>query len=236
MLLRLAGPAVLVLLFLLPTRVQAGGPPWLSMPLEGVTAENAAACGELLTSKLESKLWPYAGRYRGVLVQEYKGQWYASFFMGENVSLNDVESALKGSDFSVPRQKLRLFGHAILEIESAAKPEEVLADLKAVDHVSVAESETAEGRLRVTVDMPYPDAAREDDRPHVGWETFRWGDFSSDQANRSAASATARTLPSHEAFRKTIERHDARLRDVVWNVTYACRPLGCVAEPVRRAE
>jgi hypothetical protein len=229
MLLRIAGPAVVVMLFLiLPAQLIAGGPPWLCLPLEGVAAENAGACGELLTSKLGDKVWHYPGSERGVRVLEYEGQWYAAFYIGEHVGLHDVESGLMGSEFSVPRNKLRLFGHAILAIEKAAKPEELLADLEALSHVSVAESETPEGRLLVTVDLPYPPDARDRERPYVGWDSFQRGDFSSDQSTRSEAPVTAGDLPGYEAFRRAVEKHGGRLTDIRWNASYACRPLGCV--------
>jgi hypothetical protein len=231
MLLKIAGSAAMVLILILPARLLAGGPPWLCLPLDGVTAENATACGELLTSKLADKLCPYPGRDRAVKVQENKGQWYVAFYLGEHAGLHDVEAALAGSEFSVPRERLRLFGHAILVIDARAKSKQLLEDLEALSLVSVAESKTAEGRLLVTVDMPYPYPVEARDREEltVGWDSFWRGDLSSDQATRSEAPATARALPGHDEFRKTVEKHDAMLTDIRWSPDYVCRPLGCVS-------
>jgi hypothetical protein len=228
----------MALLFLiLPARLLAGGPPWLCLPLDGVTAENAGTCGDLLTSKLEDRLWPYEGYERGVRVQEYKGQWYAAFYLGKHVGLHDVESALRGSDFSVSRDKLRLFGHAILEVEKSAKPAELLADLEAMSYVSVAESETPEGRLLVAVDMPYPvEEGERERRPYVRWDSFQWNDLNSAQSPRSESPVTGRELPGYDTFRKVVEKHGANLRDIRWNPNYACRPLGCVAESAKGSE
>ena len=75
--------------------------------------------------------------------------------MGGYVKLSDVEAALDGSIFSVPRDKLRVFGHVTLEVKTRARPEELENDLAAMEFVSVGESKTDQDVLLVTVDMPY---------------------------------------------------------------------------------
>lgn len=223
--------AIAGLLLLFPAPGLAGGPPWLCLPIDGVTPANAQTCADLLTARLEDKLWPHPGRAPGVRLQQHASQWYLTFFMGEDVGLSDVEAALRGSGFAIPRDKLRFFGHVILEIDPAKAPvKELLADLEAIDQVSVAETESKDGLLRVTVDMPYPlDESSEDGS--LGWDTFQRSDFSSDQATRSEPPVTAGRLPGDAAFRDILARHKASQKEVRWSTSYACRALGCVVAP-----
>src|SRR5262249_47300773 len=154
---RLASYAVVVLVLLIPSRVLAGGPPWLCLPIDGTADENLKATNDLLTAKLQSKLFP-PDVFRGLAILQQGVQSYATLFIKEDVSLGEVESALKGSGISVPRDRLQLFGYVTLEIDPrAANTKELLADLDALDHVSIATSENKDGLLLVTIDMPYPD-------------------------------------------------------------------------------
>jgi hypothetical protein len=200
-----------------------------------VTAESAPAAAGLLTRKLEPWVWPHAGREPGVQLQLHANQYYLTFFMGEDVRLADVETALRGSGYFIPRDKLRLFGHVVLEIEApAAESEKLLAALDGLDRVSVAESESQGDNLLVTVDMPYPTYDVQE-RTSVAWERFESNDFSSDPSARSEPEATAAELPGLEAFRRTVANHGGALKGIRWNPNYACRPLGAVAAPAETA-
>src|SRR5262245_47739204 len=110
---------IVAALVLVPVAVaRAGGPPYLCLPLDGVNAGNVQKCTELLDSKLAGKFFEQGNWPRGVKISERSGQWYLAFYMGSDVRLSDVTSALEGSGASVPLDKLRFFGHVILEIEA----------------------------------------------------------------------------------------------------------------------
>ena len=231
MLQKLSSLAIAFLLLLLPSRLFAGGPPWLCLPIDGVTVASAKECAGLLNSKLKDK---FSGdvEERQIKVLQHADQWYLTFYMGEDVALGDVDAALQGSKFSVPRDRLRLFGHSVLEIDTrAASAKDLLADLEAASYVSVAESERRKDRFLVTLDIPYP-VETDRERGVVGWEKFRRNDLSSDQAARGSESpATPQTLPAYAALRDVVAKHKASLKDVRWDMNYACRPLGGVAVP-----
>jgi hypothetical protein len=219
------------LLLLVPSQLIAGGPPWLYLPIDGVTLDNERACIELLTAKLGGKTWPHAGsRSREIQIHQFKTQSYLTFYMGKDVGLAEVESALKGSRFSVPRDKLRLFGHAILEIDTRTAPsKEMLADLEALNFVSVAKSEEKNGHFEVTIDMPYPMIGARPQPESIGWETFTRNDFASDQSTKSEPPASPRQLPAYSDFHKIVSKHKGKLKDIRWDTYYACRPLGAAA-------
>src|SRR5262245_47964000 len=223
------------ILLLLPASLLAGGPPYLCLPLEGVTAANAQTCTDLLDQRLASKFVDFAGWPRGVKVLERGGQWYAAFYMGSDVRLSDVTAALKGSQFSVPQDKLRFFGHVILEIDPAkAAPKALLADLKALNFVSVGESKSDKDLLLVTLDMPYPADNSSRNLESVGWDTFQRSDLSSDPATKSEPPVRAQPLPTYGQIRDVVARHGASVKGLSWSEQYACRPLGCVAAPATR--
>jgi hypothetical protein len=221
--------AILAIFLLAPVRLIAGGPPWLCLPVNGVSPDNEKACAELLTSKLKSKFSPHLARNNSVELRQFDGQWYFTFYMGEDVALGDVEAALKDSRFSVPRDRLRLFGHVILEIDARkSTAKELLDGLEALGHVSVGKSENTDGMLLVTLDMPYPVESNPRDLLSAGWEKFQRNDFASDQSTRSEPAATARTLPSYDVFRNIVARHRGDLKDIRWSTYHACRPQGGV--------
>jgi hypothetical protein len=232
---RLSAAAIIAATLMFPTLLVAGGPPRLCLPIDGVTADQVEACAKLLTEKLAAKISP--DPYGGVRMHEYKDQRYFSFYMGEDVRLSQIEAALKGSGFSVPRGRLRFFGHAVLEVETGdAQVNDMLSALEKVDHVSVDQSQLKheKERLLVTVDMPYP----VEDRPReerAGWETFARCDFSSDQSTRSEAPTTAEKLPDYGAFRDVLAKYNVSLTDICWDPQYACRPQGGVAVPPTEA-
>ena len=222
---------------LLPAPLFAGGPAWLCLPIDGITADNERSCAALLTTKLDDKLSPYRPKEREVKLKQHKGQWYLMFFMGKDVALSEVEAALKGSGFSVPRDRLHLFGHVILDIDARGTPhKELVADLEKLSYVSVEKSEAKKDRLLVTVDMPYPADERGVTREDVGWDTFKRNDFSSDRATRSESPATVGTLPGLDTLRDAVTKHKASLKDIRWDPNYACRPLGGVAVPAKEVK
>jgi hypothetical protein len=222
--------AVAAMLLILPTRLLAGGPPWLCLPIDGATDENLKSTNDLLAANLASKVYP-ADQFAGVAVMQQGAQSYATVFMKEDVSLSEVESALKGTGISVPHDRMHLFGYATLEIDPRkAVPDEVLAALKGLKHVSVAKSETKDGLLVVTVDMPYPNEEGSRGKS-VGWDSFKRGDMSSDQTTHNEPSIGMKSLPTYNTFRDAIAKHDAVLRDIRWTTQYACRTVGACAEP-----
>src|SRR4051794_1012431 len=93
------------LFLLVSATAHAGGPPYLCMPIDRVTAANVKTATELLNVKLKDKLWPYADELRGlnIVEQDVSGgagrqakQWYVAFYMGKDVRLSDIQNALKG--------------------------------------------------------------------------------------------------------------------------------------------
>jgi hypothetical protein len=201
------------------------------LPVDGITGENAEACSKLLDSKLENKLWTRSSQLHGVKLTGRTNQWYLAFYMDKDVRLSDVQAALQGSDFSIPQDRLHLFGHVILEIEAPeASRQALLAGLEALPHVSVEESKTQENRLLVTVDMPYPANGKED-LESVGWDKFQRNDFNSNQSTHPRMPATTKELPSYQTIHDVVAKHNASLKDIRWSTRYACRPLGGVAEP-----
>jgi hypothetical protein len=216
--------------FLVPQTILAGGPPWLSVPIEGVTAANANSCGDLLAAKLKDKLYEPAGQARAVYVQQRSKQWYAMFYMRNDIALHEIQTALKGSGFSVPQERLHLFGHIILEIDGqSSSPKKLLADLESLQFVSVDESKTKGDRLLVTLNMPYPTEFGRPDGEAVEWNTFKQTSFGSNEANSIESAATPAKLPSYAAIRDVVAKHQAKLTDIRWSVEHHCRPLGCVA-------
>jgi hypothetical protein len=216
-----------VLVLSLPAVVFAGGPPWLCLPLEGVSEKNAVECSELLTAKLQDKIWKDADQ-RSVKVAAHEGEWYAIFPMEKNVGLAEVEAALKGSKFAVAQKRLRLFGHVILEIDpQKAAAKDLLARLDEIKEVAIAETTDKEGKLRVTIDLPYPveDGSRE--RGSVGWDSFRRGDLNTDDGDRSPKSAS--DLPTYEDLQKAVSKSGGTLKNLRWSDNFACRTLGGVA-------
>ncbi len=222
----LVGPTFAALLLLVPAHVLAGGPPWLSLPIDGVTGANADECGRRLAQSLHRPLGE-----DGITMGQREDQWYLSVVLEEDAALGEIEDAFQDSGFSVAKDRLRLFGHAILAIEIGAKPlEGLLKDLEAMPRLAVEESSSEAGGLLVTLDMPYPLSDKNDlpFRKQVGWSVFAGTDFST-PSTRSEGRTTARELPSFDDLRETIAKHDARLVDIRWSTKYACRPLGGVA-------
>ena len=224
---------VAAVVLLLPAQLVAGGPPFLCLPVDGVNSENVAACTKLLNSKLEEKFWTHSGRPHGVKLTERANQWYLAFYMGGDVRLSEVQAALEGSEFSIPRDRLQMFGHVILEIDSPLKSRDaLLAGLKALPHVSVEDSKKAQKDLLfVTLDMPYPADMGREDLESVGWEKFQRNDFNSTPSTQPKIPVTAGELPGYEDVQGVVSKNRVSLKDIHWSANHACRVLGCVVEP-----
>lgn len=225
--------AVGAMCLLLSASVHAGGPPWLCVPIDGVTTENAGDCAKLLASKLGEKVFSQnEGPFRGVQIRQGKKQSYVTFYIAEDVSLRDIEEALKGSRYSIPRDRLRLFGHVVLEIDTAAASDkDFLANLDALNQVSIVGSENRNGYSLVTIDLPYPVGDRESVRQTMGWEKFQRNDLNEADSTSAKTSITANGLPKFAAIRDVLAQHKASLRDIRWSTNYACRAVGCVTAP-----
>jgi hypothetical protein len=226
---------------LFPTSLLAGGPPRLCLPIDGVTDANSQACADLLASRLGDKIWRHDTE---IQFRKYGNQMYVAFFMGKEIALSDIEAGLKGTNVSVPRDKLRFFGHVVLKIDvsgastgkstensSGELSGELLTGLKSLKNVAVAESSKTKEGLLVTLDMPYPAVDRANDRELVGWDSFRRNDLSTG-SDRSLL--TVEQLPGLGDLRDELAQHKARLIDVHWSPTYACRALGCAAAPTEK--
>jgi hypothetical protein len=224
--------AALVPLLLSPLRLLAGGPPFLCVPIDGVTQANEKAVTTAIDAKLENKRFAHPEWSDGVAIPQRGDQRYLTFYMKEDVSLNDIDEALKGTGCSIPRDRLKLFGHVILEIDPQTLPaKELVAVLDSMAHVSITDAKESNGLLQVTVEMPYPAV---DNRPKpdvVGWEKFAANDYSSAQSSASEPTISAQALPSFNAFRNVVAKQNANLTGIQWSTTYACRALGCVTAP-----
>jgi hypothetical protein len=225
-------------LLLVPAQLIAGGPPWLCLPIVGVTPENAPACAKLIDKRLADKLWQHSGPYcGGAVIRQDGDQHYLTFYMQEDVELGEIEAVLKGSEFSIPRDRLRLFGHVILKVDAhKASRQELLASLEALDQVSVAESKDENDVFLVTAQMPYP-VVKDRPKPEaIGWTKFAWNDYAAAESKGSEPPASREELPGFDTLRDVIAKHNARLKDIRWSTTHACRALGCVSTAGSRGE
>jgi hypothetical protein len=222
------------LLLLFPPLANAGGPPLLCLPIEGVTKENAHECIDRINTELASQLWPHSGSERVVRVDRIEDQWYLTLSIVKDVRLKDVEAAFENSSFSIPRDKLHLFGHVVLEIDAQeASPKSLLADLESLEFTSIVNSRSQEGHLHVTVELPYPAQDPRSRREYLAKDDFRW---LADTSSKSLTTATADMLPAYDAIQEIVARHEARLNDVRWSIEFWCRALGCVIAPDRADE
>jgi hypothetical protein len=224
--------AVLSAIVLASGQARAGGPPMLCLPIDGVTAENVDECTKLLTAKLESKLFPKAEEFRPIEIRQFGDQWYLTFYFADDVALSEVEAALEGSSFSIPRDRLHIFGHVVLEIDAGAIPsKELVAGLEALELVSVGASEATPNHLLLTVDMPYPEKDFRAVPEAIDDSSFQPNDLSSDLSAESSTPATAEQLPNYNAFQEVLAKRDAKLSDIRWTTAFACRSVGGVAVP-----
>jgi hypothetical protein len=214
------------IILMLPAPLLAGGPPRLCLPVDGVTAGTANDCAERIAGALGKRA---EGK---VVLRENDKQWYVLFhFNCEQVTLAELDQALKGSRFSIPRDKLRLFGHVMLEVKiDPAAEQKLLADLKQVKHLTIEESKRNDGVLYVTAVMPYPAARARDTEGFASRPISdeRFGAEPSDLAPRTTTPARAQDLPNYDGLRKIAEKHGGTLESIRWKC-WACRVLGGVA-------
>lgn len=201
----------LAVALLSPAALTAGGLPRVCLPVDGVTADNAKACTKLIAGA-------FGDRADRVELRENDEQWYALFSVNAaEVDLGKLDAAFKGGPFSVPRDKLRLFGHAVLEIDiGAASEEKLLTDLKALRNLTVEGAKRDKGVLFVTVIAPYP--------PHTGREVDEFGKVSfakerfgvekSDFGPKADPPAAPRDLPALAAMRAAAEKHGGTVKGV----------------------
>src|SRR5262245_30133003 len=146
------------------------------------------------------------------------------YFNSEPITLSDLEAALEGTSFSVPRSRLRLFSDVILEVDlRQASADKLTAALAAVKHVSLSESQRKDNVLLVTLAMPRS--------PLFGRETADFGKnpLSKERfSTKSEPAVKADELPSYDALRQVVERHGASLKGLRWNC-WGCQVHGCVA-------
>jgi hypothetical protein len=220
--------AAAAVLLLVPATLRAGGLPRLCLPVDGVTADNAGACARRLADALGS-------RAEKVELRENTKQWYAMFqFNGEPVTLGELDVGLKGSPFTIPREHLRLFGHVMLEVQiGESSVPKLLADLKAVKHLTVSESKREGSVQYVTVAMPYPrySGGETADFGKLPFEKEQFGAVAFDDAPKVDPPAAARDLPTYDSLRAAVEKHGGTLKGIRWNC-WACRVLGGVAVPI----
>jgi hypothetical protein len=139
-------------------------------------------------------------------------------FNVSHVRLGDVDAPLKGSDFSIPRDELRLFGLVTLEVKvGKTSPEKVVRDLEALKYVEVEESKSEEGILLVMLEMPY----------NFTRDIFKELKPTSAVSAKSKLPKTSGALPRYEKLRNVVAEHQANLTDIRWG----CRMLGCLAVP-----
>ncbi len=227
---KLSSFAIVAALGLAGGQVQAGGPPMLCLPVDGVTAENVDECTKLLAAKLENKLFPGNEDFRPIEIRQFGKQWYLTFYFLEDVALSDVESALEGSSFSIPRDRLHFFGHVVLEIDAGATlPKVLMAGLDGLEYLSVSSSDTKQNRMLLAVDMPYPKKDLRRAPEAVSDDTFQWNDLSSNPLANLETPATGEQLPNYSAFQAVLAKHDTKLHDIRWTTANACRVVGGVA-------
>src|SRR5262245_40940778 len=182
---------IAAMLFLLPLTVSAGGPPLLCLPIDGATAANADDCATRVAAALGNDIHEAAMR-------QNDGQWFLTFhFNRDRVRLADIDAALKGSPFSVPRDKLCLFGDVILEVDVRdAAADKLLADLSTLKLVSVSESKRVDGTLLVTLTLPSP--SREKRPAEFGTQSFQSQVFYNE--SQTSPVAKAGDLPNYAAL------------------------------------
>jgi hypothetical protein len=227
---KLSFVAITAALGLAAGQARAGGPPMLCLPIDGVSAENADECTKLVAAKLENKVFPGNKDFRPIEIRQFGKQWYLTFYFVEDVALSDVEAALQGSSFSIPRDRLHFFGHIVLDIDAGATPpDDLKAGLKSLEYVFVGDSETEQNRILLTVDMPYPEKDLRRTPGAFSDDKFQWNDLSSNPLVESDKRATAQQLPNDRLFQKILAEQDAKLHDIRWTTANACRVVGGVA-------
>lgn len=217
---------------LVPAQLLAGGPAWLCVPIDGLTPANQERCTSLLGDALEGSLFTFDNGQPAIKIERHEDQWYATFHLKNDVRLSEMERAFKGSPFSIPRDRLRLFGHVILEIQSSPTAVENVKDqLDALEYIAVSEVKPGGSLTEITIDMPYPTRmSRQSDGTRFWEDAYQWNDLNTFTAPKNPPT-TSQALPGPKDLSKLLARHDAELKDLRWSPVFHCRAIGCVAIP-----
>jgi hypothetical protein len=217
--------SVIAALLLSAAPLLAGGLPRLCLPVDGVTAGNSADCAKRVAGAL-------GDRAEQIEMLQNDKQWYVlAAINGDQADLGKLDAAFKGSPFSIPRDRLRLFGPMTLEVQiDESATAKFLADLKAVKHLRIEESKRDRGTLFVTVTTPLSrhfgrEAA---DFGKVAFDQERFGAEPNDFGLKADPPATARDLPSYAGLRAVVEKHNGTLKGVRWKLL-GCHVQGAVA-------
>jgi hypothetical protein len=212
----------------LSSPLMAGGPPLLRLPIDGVTSKGAQECIKRLDAELGNKIWRGDNQSQGVRIVSTSGQQYLSFYMQSDIRLSDLNAALKGTACSIPSERIRFFGHLMLEIDASPSSHKALvAGLEALPQLVVEESMSKGQLLVVTVAMPYPVNSQSADSANGDSAKFEWLDTPSSKDSRGPV--TADELPGFKEICDVASKHDAKLSDIRWSTGFACRTVGAVA-------
>lgn len=219
-------------LVLVPAQLLAGGPAWLCVPVDGITSTNQEKCLQILGEALKASVLDFDNGHPAIQIQRHENQWYATFHPKDDVRLSEMEKSLKGTEFSIPRDRMRLFGHVILETKSPSENQAAIEkELDALEYAAVSGDKTENGAGEIIVDMPYPtEMRRSSDGVRFWGDSYQWNVLNTN-TTPAAAPATTGTLPSPKDFGKILARHDAELKDLRWSPVYHCRAIGSVTVP-----
>lgn len=211
---------VALLVVFAPVQLFAGGPPRLCLPIDGVTAENAEVCAKRLADALR-EINPRAYAQETVEMRKESEQWYAICRIWNEVQLSDIDAALEGTGFTVPRDKLRLFSMVTLQVAHALPRDSVIELLAALPGVSVEDSKEEKDLLVLTLETPH----------RLTRDIFKSVDKASTGKHDRRSFASADELPSYRALETALAKRKAELVDIRWDMRYVCRMVGCLAVP-----
>ena len=203
---RLLSIAAVAVVLSLPTQLIAGGPPRLCLPIDGVTADSGQECTQRLADALGERLYSFSGS-PNIQLRQVAGRSYVIMAVRKDVKLSEIDAALKGSPFSVPREKLFLLGPVVLEFDAdRTQVDGLRSGLAALGNVQVDAPKVAGDIVRVTLNK---------------------GDITRDFF-RDELTADRRTVVYEELLTLAAE-HESKLRDIRWSSRYGCRMFGCLS-------
>lgn len=137
----------------------AGGPALLQLPVEGVTSKNSDQCEKLLEEKLGPVLsnWNNPARGGDVRMIVEKPTNLVQLRPGRSqLSLGEIEKALKGSPFSINREQLVYVGVVQFEIGKMEDHEKLVSKLGELDGVKmgVSAEKNKDGTILITLSDP----------------------------------------------------------------------------------
>ncbi|MGI9243888.1 MAG: hypothetical protein ACR2RV_24035 [Verrucomicrobiales bacterium] len=147
----------------------AGGPAILQLPIEGVTEENSHQCAKLFEEKFRPVLtsWnkPVAGGYLGARMIK-NGATNLIVLRPERgeISLSEIDKALKGSPFTVKREQLEYIRLMQLRIGKIKDHEKLVKALATLDGKKLLTDtvEDTDGSLFITLSVPHPERGKSD--------------------------------------------------------------------------